>query len=300
MLLASSILVACGGKSSASSSSPAASSSSSPAASSSPKEEVKPVYQINASYEELYDMYGAFEFYGLMSSDNTGTLNRALVQNAGDNKNKPVLQDEEISFKYKVTSDEGIDTLEASIGGKKYTGYKNKDGDFVLQKYNFPFAGGYSRDVDLIVTKNITYKTVDEWKAGVEEKYKDRKPTVTVSETYSGDVVYADGEHAGEVYKQDLGGYALPFSAVIELNSDFTVKAVYGAVTPMGTYGGNTVEGTWTINQTSGVHEITLGEDVLTGVQDGAHEKFTWNIAHTVGENTINLKAELAYVEPVA
>ena len=296
MLLASSMLVACGGNSSSATGSSA---STTPAVSSA-KEEVKAVYEIKASYDELYDQFAAFEFWGLMNNDGNGTLYRAMVQNSsmgGENGNKPQVEENPVSFKYKVTSDEGIDTLEASIGGTKFTGYKNTDGDFVLKNYSFPFAGGYSRSTDLIVSTTIEYKTVAEWTAGVTEEYKDRKVTVKLTDLYKGAVVYADGEDAGQPYMISFGeSGTFPAEAKFECYNDFSLKVVWG----VGGYGGASYEGTWTVGEDK-LHHLTFNNTELVGVEDGDKEKFTWTFTKEVeGGDPINLKAELSWTDPNA
>ena len=308
MLLASSLLVACGSNSStpASSANPAASSAA-PASSSvapSSSEAVKTVYQIGASYEELYDMFGAFEFYGLMDSAGNGTLYKALVQSSGENMNKAVVDnDATATFKYKVVDDEGILSLEASIGGQRYTGYKNKSGDFVLKDYKFPFAGGYSRQVDLIVSETVQYQTKDAWIESVNEKYKDRTKAVVVSAVYEGAVTYADGEHKGEPWSVSLQGYTLPGFARITFNSDFTCELKYGGnAGENGIFGGATYNGSWTIGEDK-VHTITVGEQTFKGTLEGENETIVWNFAHQAkdGEgqpvgDPVNLTASLTVV----
>ena len=303
MLLAAGLLAACG-KASETSSNPApASTTPVSTVPSSQPEEVKTVYQLTATYDELYDMYAAYEFYGLLSSDKNAVIYSATVLSMTENKNIPQV-DEGTSFKYKVTTDDGIDTLEANIGGKKYTGYKNADGNFVLESYDFEFAGGYHRQVDLIVSETIEYADVEAWKAALTEKYKDRKPAVKVSDTFKGPVLYADGEHEGEPFEISFGpNGSFAAEAKIELNSDFTLKAVYG----VGGYGGATYEGTWTVDTNTMLHVLTIGEDEITGVKDGQHEKFTWNFVHQAKDQSgapvgdpINLTSTLSWVDPSA
>lgn len=313
MLLASSLLVACGGGASTtssttvSSSTPAATTSeskSSSAEATSSKEEATVAYEITASYDELYDMFAAFEFYGLLYNDGTGVLYSAMIQNntAQEEAKRNVPQvGEPTSFKYKVTNDDDIETLEAAIDGKKFTGYKNKDGDFVLQSYSFPFAGGYSRSVDLIVSENIEFGSEEKWEKAVTEEYKDRTITVTVKDAFKGPVTYADGDKEGERFIIDFGSYgAFPAEAKFELNSDFTLKASYGVG---GSNGGASFEGTWTVNENQ-IHILTIGETVLTGEKDGEHEKFVWNFSHQAKDaegnptgDPINLTATLAWFD---
>ncbi|MCR5491799.1 MAG: hypothetical protein K6F32_06705 [Bacilli bacterium] len=303
MLLASGLLVACGTSNTSSTGTASSTTDASSAATvssaepTSVTEEVTAVYQMTATYDELYNMYAAYEFYGIMNSDNTGTIYCATVLSNGDNKNVPSV-DEGTAFKYKVVDDDGIETLEAAIGGKKFTGYKNSDGDFVLQGYSFEFAGGYSRSVDLVVSETITYATVDAWTAALTESYASRTIEVTVSDTYKGAVKYADGDNAGEAFTISFGDNgSYPAEAKFELKSDFSVTAVYG----VGGYGGATYEGTWTIDTSTNLHTITIGETTITGVKDGDHEKFTWNFVHTNSdETTVNLTAELAWVDTSA
>lgn len=311
MLLASSLLVACGGGTSttssntASSSTPAATTSeskSSSAEATSSKEAVTVSYEITASYDELYDMFAAFEFYGLLYSDGTGVLYSAMIQNstAGEAKRNVPQVGEPTSFKYKVTNDDDIETLEAAIDGKKFTGYKNKDGDFVLQSYSFPFAGGYSRSVDLIVSENIEFGSEEKWEKAVKEEYKDRTITVTVKDAYKGPVLYADGDKKGEPFVINFGASgSFNAEAKFELNSDFTLKASYG----VGGYGGASFEGTWTVNENQ-IHILTIGETELVGEKDGEHEKFVWNFSHQAKDaegnptgDPINLTATLAWFD---
>ena len=314
MLLASSLLVACGGSSNPTSSATGLSTAQSSAtglstaasqSSVASSEEVKTLYQIGASYEELYDMYGAFEFYGLMDSAGNGTLYKALIQSSGENMNKAVVDEEAtVTFKYKVVDDDGIETLEASIGGQRYSGYKNKDGAFVLKDYNFPFAGGYSRQVDLLVSETVEYETKDAWVEAVNEKYKDRTKEVVVSAVYEGAVVYADGDNEGQPWTVTLQGYPLPGFARIVFNSDFTCELKYGGnAGQMGIFGGDTFQGAWTIGEDK-VHTITVGEETFKGTLEGEVETIVWNIVHynrdetgaPVGEG-VNLTASLTLVE---
>ena len=306
MLLASSLLVACGSNSStpASSAAPAASSAVPSSVAPSSAEAVKTVYQIGASYEELYDMFGAFEFYGLMDSAGNGTLYKALVQSSGENKNKAVVDnDATASFKYKVVDDEGILSLEASIGGQRYTGYKNKDGAFVLKDYKFPFAGGYSRQVDLLVSETIQYQTKEAWIEGVNEKYKDRTKEVVVSAVYEGAVTYADGEHKGEPWSVTLQGHPLPGYARITFSSDFTCELKYGGnAGEHGIFGGETYNGSWTVGEDK-VHTITVGEETIKGTLEGEAETIVWNFAHQAMDaegqpagDPVNLTASLTLV----
>ncbi|MCR5079638.1 MAG: hypothetical protein K6B65_06970 [Bacilli bacterium] len=307
MLLASGLLVACGGSSTSSASSSEAATS----VASTTSEVVTSVdskatiaYEITASYEELYDMFGAFEFYGLMYSDNTGVLYKALVQSGGDNKNLPQVEEEPTSFKYKVTDDDGIETLEASIGGTKFTGYKNSDGAFVLQSYSFPFAGGYTRSVDLVISKTIVHGSEEAWENAMVKKYKDRTITVTVAETYKGSVYYADGDNKGQAWMVNFGSYGtFPGEAKFELNSDFSVAITYGVG---GSNGGGSYTGSWTVGSDN-LHTITIGEKSILGVKDGEHETFTWTWAHQAKDadgnavgDPINLTATLSWVDPTA
>lgn len=307
-LLASGMLVACSNGSTSSSatvsSTPSESSVSvsASAPSSSQSEQVKALYQVSASYDELYDMFGAFEFYGLLNSDGTGNLYKAFIQSTGEKKNLPQVDEEVTTFKYKITSDDGIDSLEASLGGKKYTGYKNKDGNFVLQGYSFRFAGAYSRTVDLIVSETISYKTESEWETGITALYANRTVEVKVNNTFKGPVLYADGEHAGEPFMINFGSYGVfAAEAKIELNSDFTLNASYGVG---GSNGGATFEGTWTANE-SQCHVLTIGDAQIVGEMEGEHEKLVWNFAHQAKDaegnpvgDPINLTSTLDWVAP--
>ena len=317
MLLASSLLVACGssnptssatGLSTADSRATSLSteeSKSTGLSSSASSEAVKTLYQIGASYEELYDMFGAFEFYGLMDSAGNGTLYKALIQSSGENMNKAVVDEEAtVTFKYKAVDDDGIETLEASIGGQRYSGYKNKDGAFVLKDYKFPFAGGYSRQVDLLVSETVEYASKDAWVEAVNEKYKDRTKEVVVSAIYEGAVVYADGDNEGQPWSVTLQGYPLPGFARITFNSDFTCELKYGGnAGEMGIFGGDTFQGTWTIGEDK-VHTITVGEETFKGTLEGEVETIVWNIVHYNKDETgapvgdgVNLTASLALVE---
>lgn len=310
MLLASSLLVACGNPSTssgpASSQTPAATSET-PASSVVPssQEAVTTRYQISASYEELYDMFGAFEFYGLMDSAGNGTLYKALVQSSGENKNKAVVDEEATAtFKYKVVDDDGIETLEASIGGQRYSGYKNKQGAFVLKDYNFPFAGGYSRSVDLLVSATVDYQSKDAWVEAINEKYKDRTKEVVVSAIFEGPVVYADGDNADQPWLAQVATYQLPGIARITVKSDFTCELKYGGNGgEMGIFGGASFDGTWTVGADM-VHTITVGEETLTGTLVEGKEVIEWAIVHTAHDESgasvgdpINLKATLSIVE---
>lgn len=303
-VLAAGLLAACGGETSTSQKPAETTPASASASVSSEPEQVRPVYQIYASYEELYDQFGAFEFYGLLNSDGSGSLYKALVQNSGENKNLPQTEETPANIKYKVEEDEGIESLVASIDGTKFSGYKNKDGNFVLQNYKFPFAGGYSRTVDLIVSATIQYNDVDAWEAAVVEKYASRTVEVKVSETYQGAVLYADGEQAGQPFVINFGSYGqFPASAKWQLMSDFSVVAVYGVG---GKNGGAEFAGTWTMNA-SMLHEVTIDGTKMTAVKEGEHETFTWNFAHQAKDaegnpvgDPVNLTATLSWVDPNA
>ena len=313
MLLASSLLVACGSSNPTSSATGQSSatglstqeSSATGLSSSASSEAVKTLYQIGASYEELYDMFGAFEFYGLMDSAGNGTLYKALIQSSGENMNKAVVDEEAtVTFKYKVVDDDGIETLEASIGGQRYSGYKNKAGAFVLKDYKFPFAGGYSRQVDLLVSETVEYASKDAWVEAVNEKYKDRTKEVVVSAIFEGAVVYADGESEGQPWSVTLQGYPLPGFARIVFNSDFTCELKYGGnAGEMGIFGGATFQGAWTVGEDK-VHTITVGEEIIKGTLEGEDETIVWNIVHYNRDETgapvgdgVNLTASLTLVE---
>ena len=311
LFLASSLLVACGGtnqsvSSTPSSKEPTASSATTPSKEASSKQEAEATvaYQITASYDQLYDAFASVEFYGLMYSDNTGVLYKAMLQNSGEKKNIPQVDDEPVSFRYRLIDDDGIESLQAAIGGTKFTGTKNKDGNFILKNYKFPFAGGYYRSVDLIVSKTITYQTEEAWEAGLTEAYKDRTITVVVNDTFKGPVFYADGEHQGERFEISFGeSGTYGAEAKFVLNSDFSLEASYGVG---GSYGGASYEGTWTVDDDL-VYVLTLGETEIHGEKVDGHEKFVWNFAHQAvdGEGNpvgdpINLTATLEWVDPSA
>ena len=329
ILAASSLLVACGAASN--SSTPASAPASTPAstpvseassatpvseassvtpvqeASSEAPAEATVVYAVSGSNDELYNMFGAFEFYGFLYSDNTGIIYRATVGSTGENKNIPVVDEaDNLQLRYKVTVDdeEGVSTLEASINKTKYTGYQDQSGNFVIKGFKFTFAGSYSRPVDFTISETVPYATVDAWKEAIAEKYASRVVEATVQDTFAGPVYYADGENEGQAFMANFGSFGtFPVTAKLEVLSDFTAKLVYGVG---GANGGASFDGTWSVNNDT-VHVITYGENKqIVGVKDGAHEKFTWNIAHEVKDeqgavvSTINLTAELVWVDPTA
>lgn len=314
MFLAASMLAACGGGNSSSSASSASSSASSSAASSSAASssaasssvasssssvsssvEVVQSYEILGSYDELYNQFAAFEFYGAMYSDGSGILYSATITSSGEFKNQCV-PDEGVSFRYKVEDDEGILTLTASINGKKMTGYQNRDGDFELP-YSFVFAGSYTREATLVISDEILYNdTLQSWVDATNEEYANRVPERTVSALFSGPICYADGEHEGEPWIITLATYEFNASASLKLFSDFSVEFVYGAVTPQGTYGGGTLEGTWTMLGDMTTYQVTIGDTTFNSAV--VENVAVINIAfeHTSGEDTLNLIASLSYV----
>ena len=271
------------------------SSSSAPSSSSVTSEDVvEQTFEILGSQDELYSMYGAFEFYGTMSSDGTGSLVMATVSSSGDNANKAIL-DDAISFKYKIEEDEDIFTLTAAIAGTRYTAYKAADDTYKID-YQFTFAGTYSRHVDLIVSPTIRYADVNEWVEDVEEDYASRVTEVTLDRTLAGPVVYADTK---EPFKINFGAYGeFAATAKFELYSDNSVIASYGVG---GANGGAEFEGTWSYTNDANFKITINGSDFVT-VTENEVVSCVWSFNHEVKDaegnvlSTIALEATLTQV----
>ncbi len=250
------------------------------------------------SYDELYDQFAGFEFYGALYSDGTGTMVQATVPSKGEAANKATLG-EEISFKYKVEDDEGIETLTASINGTRITAYKDASGNFNF-KYSFTFAGSYSREANIFVTETISYESVDEWKADVEEAYGQRVVEVVVNDVFTGSVIDVD---TGAAYTVSMMGYDLPVSAEVQLLSDMTVKAAFGYNHDGAYVGGEKdIAGSWTIDTTTMQYIITIGEVVYNVVTNDGDSTFKWTFTHEIKDEggavtaTKNLSAEMHLV----
>ena len=250
------------------------------------------------SYDELYDQFAGFEFYGALYSDGTGTMVQATVQSKGENANKATLG-EEISFKYKVEDDEGIETLTASINGARITAYKDASGDFSF-KYSFTFAGSYSREATIVVSEDINFETVDEWKSAVETAYGEREVEVVVNDIFTGAVIDVDTQ---QPYTVNMMGYDLPVSAEVKLLSDMTVKAAFGYNHDGAYVGGEKdIAGSWTIDTATMQYIITIGEATYNVVSNEGDSSFTWTFNHEIKDEggeitaTKNLSAEMHLV----
>jgi len=325
MLLAGTMLVACGGgnSSSAAASSHPTGLSTAEATSqptglvtseattvvTSEEAEVVQVYEGLASYDELYDQFAAFEFYVQFYSDGTGRIFEATVQNSDNIPVVPTDDDNQYvftSFKYKVEEDEGIETMTVAVNGSKVECYKNKDNQFKFD-YSFTFAVSYSRTATILVDEEFLFEDTEDWVASVAEAYAGRTKEVKVMETYKGPVLYADGENAGQPFMINFGTYGtFAAEAKWELLSDFTVAAVYGVG---GKNGGGEFAGTWTVDTEHGnLHIVTIGEAQMTGEkQAGGSEIFTWNFVHQAKDaegspvgDPVNLVATLSFVDPNA
>ena len=309
MLLASGMLVACGGATSSASQAASSQSEVVSSASEAPsvvssqeevstQEEVVQKYEILGSYDELYDQFAAFEFYGALYSDGTGTLVQATLTSKGDNANKASLS-EEISFKYKVEDDDGIETLIASINGARVNAYKDNEGNFSF-KYSFTFAGSYSREATLYVSENIAYEDATEWVEAIEDVYSSREVEVVINDSFVGDVYLAGTEDA---YTVNMQGYDLPVTAQVDLLSDMTVKAAFGY-----NHGGNYVggekdiPGSWTVDTSTMEYVITIGTEVYNVATSGEGSSFVWNFTHEIKDegglviDTKNLTATMVLV----
>ena len=124
-------------------------------------------YQFTGSYDELIGNGFDFYFLGNMMSDGTGTIYHAQWFNEN-------ITYTEIELEWNSETDrDGLTTFtaspkSASAGFKDVSIYAEADGSIKWQ-YTFQFMGGYSRTIDFIGTKEIEYKTVDEWKQFVEK-----------------------------------------------------------------------------------------------------------------------------------
>ena len=294
LLLAGALLASCGNASTTSSETSSANSGAeasssieaSSAIASSSEETVVQQFEILGSNDELYSMFGAFEFYGVMNSDGNGSLTRATVASAGENANKAVL-DDPITFKYKIEEDEGIFTLTAAIAGTRYTAYKGADNTYKID-YQFTFAGSYSRHVDLIVSPTIQYQSQTDWVDAIEEDYGSRVTEVTLDRTLQGQVVYADSK---EPFKISFGAYGeFQASAKFELYSDYSVKASYGV---SGSHGGGEFDGTWSYTNDANF-KIVIGDAEFVTVTNDGVVSVTWTFDHEVKDETGNVTSTVA------